>query len=444
MEKTSAIVLCAGQGTRMKSSKAKVLHELAGIPMCCWPLSRALRVADSVVAVVGHQAEEVKSAVTKVVGDRIRFVVQAQQRGTGDAVKVGLEGVPTHAETILVTCGDSPMVTEETLRSLASVRGFAKVALCTSKVANPKGYGRIIRDSNGRAACIIEEADASEAERQVNEVNSGVYAFDAAFLRSQIIAIQSNNSQEEFYLTDLVAKARELHGPGAVATLECDASEMRGINDRAQLASAEQAFRHMVNTDWMKKGVTMIDPATTYIDADVSIGQDVILHPGVILRGKTQIASGAEIFAYSVLEDSTVGAFAKVGPFARLRPGTVLEEKTRVGNFVETKKSLLRKGTKANHLAYIGDADIGEYCNIGAGTITCNYDGFKKHVTKIGDGTFIGSNTTLVAPLVIGERVYVAAGSSITDDVGSDDLAIGRSRQENKTGYASKIRDRLR
>jgi bifunctional UDP-N-acetylglucosamine pyrophosphorylase/glucosamine-1-phosphate N-acetyltransferase len=426
----------------MKSTRSKMVHEVAGVPVCCWSIASVAALADDIVAVVGFQADQVQHTIRERYDSKVRFVLQNEQRGTGDAVKVGLTAVPATASTVLVVYGDTPMLTEQSLRSLTQLRKSAKVALCVSTPDSPTGYGRIIRDKSGKAASIVEEVDASEAQRAIREINAGVYAFDAAFLREQILAVQTQNKKNEIYLTDLIARARDLHGADSVVTFELSPEEMLGVNDRVQLAQAETLMRKRLTTHWMKQGVTMIDPSTTYIDAHVKLDSDVTLHPGVVLMGHTQIAQGAVIYAHSVLEDANVGKNAKVGPFARLRPGT--EENTRVGNFVETKKAHLRKGTKANHLAYIGDAEIGENCNIGAGTITCNYDGFKKHVTHIGDGTFVGSNSTLVAPLAIGERVYVAAGSTINKDVPDDDLAISRGRQENKKGYATKLRERLK
>jgi bifunctional UDP-N-acetylglucosamine pyrophosphorylase/glucosamine-1-phosphate N-acetyltransferase len=428
----------------MKSDKSKLLHEVAGVPLCCWPISRVIDFASGIVAVVGHQADEVRQAINQRFDSKVSFVLQSERRGTGDAVKQGLSAVADNAETIMVVYGDTPMLTEQSLRSLSNLRGSAKVAFCTAVLDNPTGYGRVARDSHGEVTAIVEDSDTTDAQRSIREINTGVYAFDAKFLRAQIMALGTANKQNEIYLTDLIEKARELHGAGAVATLKISPEEMLGINDRAQLAQAEALMRQRLNHRWMVQGVTMIDPATTYIDANVELSSDVTLHPGVILKGRTKIAKGAQIFAHSVLEDAVVGQGAKVGPFARLRPGTVLGENTHVGNFVELKKTMLNKGSKANHLAYIGDSEIGENCNIGAGTITCNYDGFKKHVTKIGNGTFVGSNATLVAPLNIGERAYIAAGSTLTEDVAADDLAIGRGRQVNKTGYAKQIRERLK
>lgn len=429
----------------MKSVRSKMLHEVAGLPVCSWPIEAVMPLTSAeLISVVGFQADEVQNAIRERFGAKTSFVVQKEQRGTGDAVRTGLAAVSEKASTIMVIYGDTPLLTSQTLQALANLRASAKVAFCVAIPENPFGYGRIIRDAQGRVESIVEERDASQNQRALREINAGVYAFDAQFLREQILGLRDQNIKNEIYLTDLIATARALHGPDAVTTLEISSDEMLGINDRVQLAQAETLMRHRLNENWMRQGVTIIDPATTYIGAQVELASDVTLYPGVMLLGKTKIANGATIYAHTVIEDSSVGEDAKVGPFARLRPGTVLDENTRIGNFVETKKTHLKKGSKANHLAYLGDAEIGASVNIGAGTITCNYDGFKKYPTHIEDGVFVGSNSTLVAPLTIGKNAYVAAGSTVTKDVPEGDLAISRGRQENKKGYAEKLRSRQR
>jgi bifunctional UDP-N-acetylglucosamine pyrophosphorylase/glucosamine-1-phosphate N-acetyltransferase len=321
---------------------------------------------------------------------------------------------------------------------------------------HPTGYGRILRNENGDINGVVEENDASPTQKQINEVNPGIYAFDAEFLHDALSGLKSHNAKNEYYLTDVIAMAGS-----SVVGMHVPASETLGINDREQLAEAEQILRRRILSKWMKAGVTCMDPASTYIDNDVQVGQDVLLGPGVMLLGKTKVGNNvsigagsilthttvddhARIHPYSVCDEAHIGTKAEVGPFARLRPLARLDESTKIGNFVEVKKSHFKKGSKANHLAYVGDTDVGENCNIGAGTITCNYNGFGKHKTTLEDGVFIGSNCTLVAPLVVGEQAYVAAGSTVTKDVPSNALAISRGRQENKEGYAARIRARLK
>lgn len=441
----SAIVMCAGQGTRMKSARAKVLHEVAGVPMCCWPLKAVLDVAgQDVIAVVGHHADAVKKAIGDRFGGQVKFALQQEQRGTGDAVRIALAASNSSATDVVVACGDTPLLTADSIRKLVHEKENAKVVFAMTMLDDPAAYGRVTRDDEGHVVGIVEFKDATPAQRDIREINVGLYVFDADFLRDQITKLTDKNMNHEFYLTDLIASARRLYGPQSVKTISLCAEEVLGVNDRTELANAESIMRARLTRQWMLQGVTMMDPATTYVGADVELSPDVTLHPNVQLLGRTKIEQGATIYANSVIENSVVGIKAQVGPFARLRPGTVLEENAKVGNFVETKKSRLRKGSKANHLAYIGDADVGEGANIGAGTITCNYDGFNKHPTHIGDGVFIGSNSTLVAPLQIGRHAYVAAGSTITRDIPENDLAISRGRQENKTGYATRIRSKLK
>lgn len=464
MSKIAGIVLCAGRGVRMNSERSKMLHEIAGVPICVWPVEVLSTVAQSenIVAVVGFQAKQVQEAIAARF-PRTNFAVQSEQKGTGDAVKIGISQIPKSAETILVIGGDTPLLTKESLNQLLKSQkdSGAKVAMFVTEQDKPFGYGRIVRDIDGQVSCIVEEKDATIEQRKIAEVNSGIYAFDGDFLRQEILHVTNANAQGEFYLTDLIQRARELFGSKAIVTQMISKEEAAGVNDRIQLSECEYAMRQRINQGWMRHGVTMVDPSATYIDAKVILRTDVTLHAGVTLQGTTRIernviigegcvvtdsliGEGAHLHPYSVIEGAMVGKNANVGPFARLRAGSVLEEATRVGNFVEMKKTTLKRGSKANHLAYLGDATIGENCNIGAGTITCNYDGYKKYQTIIGDGSFIGSNSTLVAPVVIGEQSYVGAGSTVTKDVPSDALALSRARQENKLGYASSMREKLK
>lgn len=457
--KLASIVLLAGKGTRMKSRVPKVLHPAAGRPLGAWPLVRAVEIgASPIVAVVGHEAEAVKQGLSSHVEGELRFALQEHQRGTGHAVMCGLEALTENVDKVLILYGDTPLLRTDTLSSLvdAHASGSGPLAMLTTHLEEPAGYGRIVRGARGEVRAIVEHKDCSDEQRTITEVNPGIYLVEAAFLREGLSRLQTNNSQGELYLTDLVAMAAE---QGGVTSREVAFEETLGVNDRYQLSLAERVLHDRLRRQWMLEGVTMQDPSTTYIDATVTLGSDVLLAPGVVLRGDTRVASdveigvgcvltdtvvdeGARIHPYTVCEDAHVGPAAHAGPFARLRPGADLREAARVGNFVEVKKAVLGKGSKANHLAYLGDAEIGEGCNVGAGTITCNYDGFGKHKTVLGDRVFIGSNSTLVAPVRIDSDAYVGAASTISRDVPKDALAIGRAKQENKEGYAARIRSR--
>lgn len=457
----ACIVLCAGKGTRMKSRLPKVLHPIAGRPLASYPLARATELgADPVVAVIGHEAERVEAALEEAFGARVKTALQAEQRGTGHAVQVGLSALPSdlEAETVLILYGDTPLLRQESLERLVALRreSGAALALLTTRLDDPTGYGRILRDAEGRVVGIVEHKDATSEQRALSEVNPGIYAVDGRFLKDSLSQISADNAQGEIYLTDLVALAA---AQGPVVDLEVPAEDTLGVNDRRQLAEAARVLRRRVNERAMLAGVTLEDPDTTYLDDTVTFGQDVTLGPGVTLKGRTRIGDDvvieqgalledttveddAVIHAYTICEEAYVGPGAEVGPFARLRPKAELLNKAKVGNFVEVKKTRLGKGSKANHLAYLGDAVIGEGCNVGAGTITCNYDGFGKHPTVLGDRVFIGSNSTLVAPLTVADDAYVGAGSCISRDVPKDALALSRARQENKEGYAERIRRR--
>lgn len=457
--KLASIVLCAGKGTRMKSRMPKVLHPVAGRPLGAWSLVRAFEAgASHVVAVVGHEAVAVQQGLATHAAGDLRFALQAEQRGTGHAVSCGVGSLDDDVDQVLLLYGDTPLLRAESLRALRDAKASAKgpLAMLTTRLDDPTGYGRIVRGAAGEVRAVVEHKDCSDAQRAITEVNPGIYLVDAAFLRDGLARLSSDNAQGELYLTDLVEMAAER---GGVTALEVSFEETLGVNDRTQLAESERVLRERLRRRWMLEGVTLEDPSTSYIDATVTLGSDVVLGPGVVLRGATRVGSdvvigpgcvltdtvvedGARLKPYSVCEEAHVGPAAEVGPFARLRPGADLRERARVGNFVEVKKAVLGKGAKANHLAYLGDAEIGEGCNVGAGTITCNYDGFGKHKTVLGDRVFIGSNSTLVAPVTIGADAYVGAASTVSRDVPSDALAIARARQENKEGYAARIRSR--
>lgn len=454
----AALVLAAGKGTRMKSALPKVLHPACGKPLVAWPIEAALAAgANPVVAVIGHGAEAVQAELQTRFGAVVRTALQAEQRGTGHAARVGLEALGDAAGTILIVYGDCPLLSADHLALLVErrTRANAPLALWTTRVADPRGYGRVVRGPDGGPVRIVEEKDATDAERALQEINPGVYAADATWLKGALAGLQPNNAQGEYYLTDLVATARA--GGHAVVALEVPAEETLGVNDRAQLAEASGVLQRRLVRRAQLDGVSFLAPERVIVHAGVSFGTDVVIGPDVILTGATRVASEAHVGAGCVLHDTTVGSGAVlhpysvcegaridqgcvVGPFARLRPGAVLEEGSHVGNFVELKKTRLGKGSKANHLAYLGDADIGARSNIGAGTITCNYDGVGKYPTQIGDEVFVGSNSTLVAPLTLGRGAYVAAGSVVTEPVPDDALALGRSRQVNKAGYAAALR----
>lgn len=452
----AAVVLCAGKGTRMKSEQPKVLHPLLGRPMAWHVLSRAFELgAQKVVAVVGHQGEQVKAALSALFPQRpLAFAVQAQQRGTGDAVASARAALTGFDGAIVILYGDVPLLTVDTLQRLVAAYRASRgpLAMMTCRPPSPTGYGRVLRGPQNQVTGVVEDRDASPEQRRIGEVNAGVYCVDAKFLWGALEQLSPANAQGELYLTDIVAQAAKV---GEVAVVEADHVETAGVNDRAELAERAEVLRARVNLKHMRAGVTLLHPATTFIDEGVEIGPDTVIGPNVTLQGDCEIGSrvtigqgsvlihstvgdGSEVKPYCVLEEAVVGVNCHVGPFARLRPGTRLDEGVHVGNFVETKKAHLRKGTKASHLSYLGDAEIGANCNIGAGTITCNYDGVHKHLTRLGDGVFIGSDTQLVAPVTVGDGAFIAAGSTIVEDVPAGALALSRVQQVNKEGWAER------
>jgi bifunctional UDP-N-acetylglucosamine pyrophosphorylase/glucosamine-1-phosphate N-acetyltransferase len=456
---STAIVLAAGQGTRMKSQRAKVLHELAGRPMLHHVLHAVFEAGvDEAVVVVGHEASKVIGSLERF-GARVRTALQDRQLGTGHAVGCALDALGD-AEVALVLCGDTPLLTSD---DLVRLRGAleaggpqAQLSLLTCELDDPTGYGRILRDGAGKVRAIREHRDCSLEELAVREVNPAVYAVRVPFLRRAVTGLRPDNAQGELYFTDVVALAAA--EGGAVGVAARDAGTLVGINDRAQLARAEARLHERIADRHRRAGVTIRASAT--IDAEVELGQDAVIEHHVVLRGRTAIGAGALIDVGSVLTDvvvdegavvlphtvatrSRVRARAHVGPFSHLRPDSDIGEEAHVGNFVETKKTTLHRGAKANHLAYLGDGEVGEGANVGAGTIFCNYDGFAKHKTTIGKRAFIGSDSQLVAPVTIGDGAYVATGTTVTRDVPADGLAISRVKQDNKEGYASRLRARL-
>jgi bifunctional UDP-N-acetylglucosamine pyrophosphorylase/glucosamine-1-phosphate N-acetyltransferase len=469
----AVIVMAAGLGKRMKSKLVKVLHPVAGLPMVVHVVELALRLADrEVVVIVGHQGEDVRAALNRqwpeLGGERsgIHVVRQAQQLGTGHAVlqahSVFSEGGHHAPSRYLILNGDTPLLSEQTVRQLLREHEEKKAAvtLLTAVMEDASGYGRVIRSGqsqgDGAVRKIVEEKDASDLERLVREINVGTYVVDGEFLFPALERLNPGNAQGEYYLTDIVGMAVERNRAVAAWRLS-RADEGLGVNTRGQLAEAERVIRQRIRERWLDEGVTMRDPASTWIDAGVTIGRDTVLYPHVALEGATAVGEDTVVHAgaritnckignrvtildHCVLKDSSIEDEAAVGPFVHLRPGVVLRKKSKVGNFVEMKKTELGEGAKANHLSYLGDARLGRGVNVGAGTITCNYDGWKKYETVIGDDVFVGSDTQLIAPVTVGRGAVIAAGSTITQDVPADALAITRATQVNRPGWATRRR----
>jgi bifunctional UDP-N-acetylglucosamine pyrophosphorylase / glucosamine-1-phosphate N-acetyltransferase len=451
------VVLAAGQGTRMKSSLPKVLHPVAGKAM----IERVLQTAEAVdpntiTLIVGHRAEMVRSRLGE--NQKLHFALQEPQLGTAHALQQAEPYLTGRSGSVILLSGDVPLLGPNTLKQLLEThRGSGAAAtVVTATVERPYGYGRIVR-TRGRIARIVEERDASPTQRKINEINSGIYAFDLPPLFDALRSIAAQNAQGEFYLTDLVAIYRRRRLPVETLLVE-NAQEIRGINSRSELAEVSRLVRQKKNEELMAAGVTLIDPATTYVDPEVEIAADTVLHPGVVIEGRTRIGSACEIQAYVRISDSEIGDHvtinsfclisgaqvahgAALGPFAHLRPGTAVGENAKIGNFVELKNTSFGPRSKANHLSYLGDATIGSDVNVGAGTITCNYDGVHKHRTVIEDGAFIGSDSQLVAPVTVGKGAYVGAGSSIVDDVPAGALGIARGRQNNIEGWAERRKE---
>jgi bifunctional UDP-N-acetylglucosamine pyrophosphorylase/glucosamine-1-phosphate N-acetyltransferase len=452
---THVVILAAGKGTRMKSARSKVLHRVAGQPMIEHVLSAAAALSPrTTTVVVGHQAESLKTALGGHPG--LTFVVQEPQLGTAHALLTTESALRGQAGTLVLLSGDVPLLTANTLKILLDTHTSTNAAatVVTAVVENPHGYGRIVRgsaESGQQIARIVEEKDASPDERRIGEINSGIYAFALAGLFTAVRGIAAENAQNEYYLPDLVEIFRR-QGMGVETVTVPDANEIRGINSRIELAAVSRIVRDQKNAELMAAGVTIEDPATAYIDGDVTIGADTIVHPGVSLEGNTSIGAGCEIhsgvrivnsqvgdrvqvFNHCVITDSVVASDVNVGPFAHLRNHADVRAQARVGNFVELKKTVLGTGSKAMHLAYLGDALIGERVNIGAGTITCNYDGVNKNTTTIEDGAFIGSDSQLIAPVTIGRGAYVGSGATIRENVPAGALAVSAGKQRNIEGW---------
>lgn len=448
----NAVILAAGKGTRMKSKQYKVLHKVAGKSMIDHVLTNVKRAGvDEIVTIVGHGADQVKETL----GDQSLYSYQEEQLGTAHAVKMAQEHLENKEGTTLVVCGDTPLITSETLNKLIEhhEQSNAQATVLSATAQIPFGYGRIVRDDNNQLSRIVEEKDATEEEKRLTEISSGIFAFDNKVLFDKLTQVKNDNAQGEYYLPDVIALILEDKGIAEVYHTD-DFNEIMGVNDRVMLSNAEKALQQRINIQHMRNGVTIIDPTTTFIGPDVEIGMDTIIESGVRINGTTKIGEETVIGQYSeinnsqigshvdikqsVINDSVVGDKTKVGPFAQLRPGSNLGNEVKVGNFVEVKKAELKDGAKVSHLSYIGDAEIGERTNIGCGSITVNYDGVNKFKTTVGKDAFIGCNTNLVAPVTVGDGSLIAAGSTITDDIPQDSLALARARQVTKEGYVKK------
>ncbi|MCM3570806.1 bifunctional UDP-N-acetylglucosamine diphosphorylase/glucosamine-1-phosphate N-acetyltransferase GlmU [Neobacillus mesonae] len=453
MSNRYAVILAAGQGTRMKSKLYKVLHPVCGKPMVQHVVDQIKKLnIEEMVTIIGHGAEKVKAQL----GETSHYALQEQQLGTAHAVMqaesilAGKEGVT------IVVCGDTPLIKSETMEALFNHHEEvnAKATILTAKIADPAGYGRIVRNDHGLVEKIVEHKDATEAEREINEINTGTYCFDNIALFEALKNVSNDNVQGEYYLPDVIEILKK-QGEVVSAFQTNDLDETLGVNDRVALAEAERIMRSRINESHMRNGVTIIDPSSTYIESEVTIGQDTVIHPGTILKGNTVIGEDCQIGPHSEIEScqvgdgtvirqsaafkSSIGASVNIGPFAHIRPESEIHDEVKVGNFVEIKKAVFGKGSKASHLSYIGDAEVGSGVNIGCGSITVNYDGKNKYLTKIEDDVFIGCNSNLVAPVTVGKGAYVAAGSTITKDVPGMALSIARARQENKENYVEKL-----
>nr|WGD86055.1 bifunctional UDP-N-acetylglucosamine diphosphorylase/glucosamine-1-phosphate N-acetyltransferase GlmU [Bacillus subtilis] len=453
MDKRFAVVLAAGQGTRMKSKLYKVLHPVCGKPMVEHVVDEALKLSLSkLVTIVGHGAEEVK----KQLGDKSEYALQAKQLGTAHAVKQAQPFLADEKGVTIVICGDTPLLTAETMEQMLKehTQREAKATILTAVAEDPTGYYRIIRSENGAVQKIVEHKDASEEERLVTEINTGTYCFDNEALFRAIDQVSNDNAQGEYYLPDVIEILKN-EGETVAAYQTGNFQETLGVNDRVALSQAEQFMKERINKRHMQNGVTLIDPMNTYISPDAVIGSDTVIYPGTVIKGEVQIGEDTIIVPHteimnsaigsrtvikqSVVNHSKVGNDVNIGPFAHIRPDSVIGNEVKIGNFVEIKKTQFGDRSKASHLSYVGDAEVGTDVNLGCGSITVNYDGKNKYLTKIEDGAFIGCNSNLVAPVTVGEGAYVAAGSTVTEDVPGKALAIARARQVNKDDYVKNI-----
>jgi bifunctional UDP-N-acetylglucosamine pyrophosphorylase / glucosamine-1-phosphate N-acetyltransferase len=457
------LIMAAGMGTRMKSERAKVLHNVAGRSMIGWVVTAAHTAgAQRVVAIVGHKADTVKADLDQRFGvGKIDIAIQAEQLGTGHAVQCALPTIAKEPDDriVVILTGDAPLILPSRIAELtaACAASASGMALLSTVPDRDMPYGRLVRDDAGKLLQIVEHVDASAEQRAIKDTNAGFYAVKLGHLRKDLETLKANNAKGELYLTDLVACAAARGGATAIDT---PFTEVAGVNDRVDLATLDAAARRRINEQWMRAGATMVDPERTFIDADVGpIGRDVWIGAGVCLRGKTSIAAnahidtgcvitdssvddGAYVKPYSVITESVIGPRTHIGPFTHCRPGSQVDEGAHLGNFVETKKTHMMAGSKANHLAYLGDASVGAKANIGAGTITCNYDGFNKHQTTIEAGAFIGSDSQLIAPVTVGRDAYVGSGTTVDKDVPRGALAISRVKQVTIEGWADRFREK--